>query len=185
MYITDFQVKRLDINDIPLELFTFMEECKEQEIKNNVSLEAMKIGMWGQDEAWWCVWVNNKIVSISGCHRMDEYQKGCWRIGVRSATLKDYRGRAPKDPTLADKKTGLKNDFVWQYIVPLQKQYVKVMGASLIVSTTNLDNDKGDSDSVKMNKFVSKVMVKQGLFRLHKENADIFYVKQNVWEHIF
>lgn len=172
--ITDFEIKPLNINELPLEIFTFTENCKKQNIKNNESIEAMKFGKW-KNENWWCTWVNNQIVSISGCHEFSEYKSHCWRLMVRTATLKEYRGKAPGN------FRQIKNDFNWGFILPYQINYARSKGAKTLVFTTNSNHD-GDLNSQRTNKSVQKILEPQGLVRMIDENVDIFYTKQNVWE---
>lgn len=170
----DFEIKRLNTNLLPDELFVFTEKCQAQGIKNNSSVEEMKLGKWGT-EAWWCTWHNGNIISISGCHKFDIYEVDCWRLMVRTATLKEYRGRAPGNFRL------IKNDFNWGHILPYQIEYALANGARKLVFTTNSSMD-GDANSVKTNRLVSKVLEPQGLVKLIDENKTIFYVTQNVWE---
>jgi hypothetical protein len=157
-----------------LEIFTFVDECKAQGMKNNESVAAMKIGRWG-NEAWWCTWINGKIVSISGCHNYDAYEKDCWRLMVRTATLKEYRGRAPGN------FRQIKNDFNWGFVLPYQKEYALANGAKRLIFTTN-SNSTGDSNSLRTNSTVARVLEPQGLVKLLATDADVFYTKQNVWE---
>lgn len=143
-------------------------------MKNNESIESMKIGRWG-NEAWWCTWHNNKIISISGCHNYDEYEKNCWRLMVRTATLKEFRGRAPGN------FRQIKNDFNWGFILPEQVKYAKSKGAEKLIFTTN-SNSVGDPNSVRTNKTVTRALEPQGLVKLLDTDVDIFYTKQNVWQ---
>jgi len=172
--ITDFEIKSLNIKNLPDEIFTFAESCKAQGMKNNESVKSMKIGRWGE-EAWWCTWYNDKIISISGCHQYNEYEKNCWRLMVRTATLKEFRGRAPGN------FRQIKNDFNWGFILPEQVKYTKSKGAEKLIFTTNSDIN-GDANSIRTNKTVSRVLEPQGLVRLIDTDVDIFYTKQNVWQ---
>lgn len=143
-------------------------------MKNNDSIQSMKLGRWG-DEAWWCTWVNNQIVSISGCHKFDAYEFDCWRLMVRTATLKEFRGRAPGN------FRQIKNDFNWGHILPYQITHAKSRGAKKIVFTTNCDTS-GDKNSYRTNRIVSKVLEPQGLVKLLESNVNVFHTKQNIWE---
>lgn len=143
-------------------------------MKNNESIEAMKIGRWG-NEAWWVTWYNNQIISISGCHQFHEYHPNCWRLMVRTATLKEFRGRAPGSIKLIHK------DFNWGHILPYQIRYAYDQGAAKLVFTTNSTLD-GEKNSYRTNKIVQKVLEPQGIVRLLERDKEIFYVKQNVWE---
>lgn len=141
---------------------------------NNASVAAMKIGKWGK-EAWWATWYNGAIISISGCHEFNNFEQDCWRLMVRTATLKEYRGRAPG----SIKK--IHTDFNWGHILPFQIDYAKSCGASKLVFTTN-SSSSGDRNSFRTNAVVSNILVKQGLVRLIAADVDIYYTKQNVWE---
>ena len=171
----DFEICRLDINDtLPLEFLIFLDKCKEQGLKNNESIAALKFGKWNH-EAWWVTRVGSEIVSISGCHDFSEYIPGSWRLMLRTATLKEYRGRAP------GKIKSIQNDFNWGHVLPYQKRYAWQNKAQKLVFTTNSDTD-GDINSYRTNRIVSKVLEPQGKVRLIEKDADIYYVKQNVWE---
>lgn len=152
----------------------FAEKASAQGMTNNSSISAMKIGKWG-NEAWWTTWYNDAIISISGCHEFNNFEQDCWRLMVRTATLKEYRGRAPGSV----KK--IHNDFNWGHILPYQIEYAKYKGAKRLVFTTN-SSVQGESNSFRTNRIVSSVLVKQGLVKLIASNIDIFYTKQNVWE---
>lgn len=173
--ITDFEIKRLNINQLPDQLFMFAENCGKQGMVNNATVAAMKIGRWGPGEAWWATWVDGKIVSVSGCHKYDEYEKDCWRLMVRTATLKEYRGRAPGN------FRQIKNDFNWGFILPYQTEYAKSMGANKLIFTTNSDSS-GEANSARTNNTVARVLEPQGLVRLDAKDVNIFYTRQNVWE---
>jgi len=172
--ITDFEIKRLDMDNLPDELYTFADTCAEQGMQNNISVAAMKIGKWG-NEAWWCTWADGKIISISGCHQMDQYEKGCWRLMVRTATLLEYRGRAPGSIRT------IRTDFNWGHVLPYQVNYAVLQGATKVVFTTNSDSD-GDKNSLRTNRVVRKVLEPQGLVKLDAQDVEIFYTRQNVWE---
>lgn len=172
--IDNFDITQLDIDQLPIELFEFAERAKVQGIVNNASVAAMKIGKWGK-EAWWTTWHNGAIISISGCHEFNNFEHGCWRLMVRTATLKEYRGRAPG----SIKK--IHNDFNWGHILPYQVEYAKQHGAKRLVFTTN-SSSNGDVNSFRTNRVVANTLVKQGLVNLIARDVDIFYTRQNVWE---
>lgn len=173
--VEDFTIQRLDMNNLPPELFTFMEKAKEQQMMNNVSLAAMKMGKWGENEAWWVVWADNQIISISGCHHLNVLEEGCWRLMLRAATLREYRGRAP------GAIKNLCNDFNFGHIRHYQTPYARSQGAKRVVFTTNSDQH-GDPKSFRTNRAVSGGMVKSGVIRLYAKDVEIYSTKQNVWE---
>jgi len=172
--ITDFEIKSLNINNLPPELFIFADKCKAQGLKNNASIEAMKIGRWGE-EAWHTTWVDNAIISISGCHSYPEYEQSCWRLMVRTATLDEYRGRAPGNIKY------MKNDFNWGCILPYQVEHARNLGAKRLIFTTNSDS-AGDANSVRTNRAIARTFEARGMARLLERDATVFYTKQNIWE---
>lgn len=172
--IENFDIRRVDISNPPAELFAFADEAGKQGMMNNASISSMKIGKWG-NEAWWATWYENKIISISGCHEFNNFEEGCWRLMVRTATLKEYRGRAPGSIR------AIKTDFNWGHILPHQVSHARANGAKRLVFTTNSDAS-GDSNSCRTDRVVSAVLEPQGLVRLIAKNVDVFYVKQNIWE---
>jgi len=172
--IEDFDIKRIDMNNLPDELLDFTNTAGLQGMVNNASVAAMKIGKWG-DEAWWATWYQNTIISVSGCHKFSLFELGCWRLMVRTATLKGYRGRAP-----GSIKT-IKTDFNWGHILPHQIEYATQQGASRLVFTTN-STDTGESNSLRTNNTVKKVLEPQGLVKLIATDVIVFGTKQNVWE---
>ena len=143
-------------------------------MKNNSSIEAMKFGKW-KFESWWCTYVEQKIISISGMHYFDELEKDCWRLMVRTGTLKEYRGKAPGN------FRQIKNDFNWGHILPHQINYAKSQNCKKMVFTTNSSVD-GDANSLRTNRVVNKVLEPQGLVKLLQKDVIIFNTKQNVWE---
>jgi len=145
-----------------------------QGMKNNESIQSMKLGRWG-NEAWWYTWTNDKIVSISGCHSFEQFEKDCWRLMVRTATLKEYRGRAPGN------FRQIKNDFNWGFILPYQITHARLNGANRLVFTTNCDTE-GDTNSYRTNNVVKKVLEPQGLVKLLQTDVNVYNTKQNVWE---
>lgn len=173
--IYDFEIKQLDISSLPLEFHLFTKKCEEQGMKNNISSSAMKIGKWSDDEAWWCTWYKGEIISISGCHRFFNFMPGCWRLMVRTATLNEYRGRAPG--SIKDIKT----DFNWGHILEHQVAHANSHGASKLVFSTNSD-ENGDANSYRTNRVVKNVLEPRGLVKLLESNVEIFYTKQNIWE---
>jgi hypothetical protein len=173
--IYDFKITELDIENLPIEIFTFSKKCADQGLINNASPAAMKIGRWGKDnEAWWCTWIDGEIVSISGCCTFDEYRPDYWRLMFRTATLKEYRGKAPGSIRT------IKTDFNWGYILPYQYEFAKSK-AKKLVFTTNSTSD-GERNSYRTDRAIRKVLEPQGIVKLVEQDVEIFYTKQNVWE---
>jgi hypothetical protein len=170
----DFTIKPLNLNDLPSQIFIFMEQCKQNGMNNNISCDAMKFGKWGV-EAWWCTWIRERIVAISGAHEWKEYHPGAFRVLVRTATLPEFRGTAPGSL----KK--MHNDFNWGHVLPYQIAWARRKKASNIYFTTNTSGC-GDSNSNRTDKMVKNCFAPQGLARLSAANRDVFFTRQNVWE---
>lgn len=172
--IEKFTIERLDIKNLPSELYQFADQARSQGLTNNSSIAAMKIGRWG-NEAWWATWHDESIISISGCHEFSNFEDGCWRLMVRTATLKPYRGRAPGNVKQ------IRNDFNWGHVLPYQIDHARRNGAKRLVFTTNSDNS-GDLNSFRTNRVVAKALVQQGLVKLIASDVEIYSTRQNVWE---
>ena len=169
-----FEVKKLDIGSMKTALKKFCLDCKSENILNNSSIENMKIGRW-EKEAWWVVFHKDKIISASGCYQEPMYGESSWRVLVRSATLRQFRGMAGQF------SKDLNHDFCWGAMLPLQKEYAVQHQAKKIFFTTN-SSDDGDPHSVRTNRFVSTVLLKNKRVRLFKGDVDHYNVKQNIWE---
>lgn len=170
----NFTISKLDISNIPDELYTFFKECSKDNIINNSNIKAMKIGRFGH-EAWWVTYIDNKIVSISGMYHFPEISENCWRVMFRTATLKAYRGLAGP---VSKKFT---HDFNWSKILPLQIEYGKQHGADLFVFTTN-STPKGDANSYKTNKVISRALVQSNMIKLLHKDINLYNTQQNVWQ---
>lgn len=172
--ITDFDIKQLDIGNLPLELREFTTIAAKQGMVNNASIAAMKIGRWG-NEAWWATWYNDAIISVSGCHDFSIFEPECWRLMVRTATLKEYRGKAPGSVK------SIKTDFNWGHILSYQIAYAKQQGAKRLVFTTN-STGTGETNSFRTDRVVKKVLEPQGLVKLIAQNIVVYSTTQNIWE---
>ena len=174
--ITDFDIRPLSIIEKPKELHTFIDKCHKAGMKNNESIQAMKFGRWGT-EAWWCTWYKGEIISICGCHDFSTFRPNSWRLMVRTATLPEYRGKAPGD------FRKMKNDFNWGFILPYQVEHAKSQGAQELLFTTNVDvsDGAGTQSSARMNRFVERILAPAGLCELVESNVEIYYTKQNLW----
>ena len=138
--IYDFKITELDIENLPVEIFTFSKKCADQGLINNASPAAMKIGRWGKDnEAWWCTWIDGEIVSISGCCTFDEYRPDYWRLMFRTATLKEYTVRDGLSESIKAKRTIERN-----VKSPTQKEY----SGTMRLACKKLDVEVSDTNSI-------------------------------------
>jgi len=172
-YLRDFSIEQLNIQNLPSEIFSFFDECKQQGLKNNDSIDSTGFGK-RPDEAWWCVWHEGKIISISGSHKLSFLGKNAYRVLVRSATLKQYRGKA------GPFTKSIKHDFTWGHIAKHQIDYCKKLGGNKFYFTTNnhnpdlLVNEKTD-------RMVNKILVPQGYIEF-VDQVTLYGTSQNIWK---
>lgn len=173
-YLKDFSIEQLNINNLPDEIFIFFNECKKENLINNIDVQTMAFGKRPQ-EAWWVTKYNGKIISISGCHRFKFLGANAWRVLVRTATLKSYRGKA------GPIKKNLTHDFNWGHILKFQVDYCKINGGTDFYFTTNPVNEKSEANE-KTDKAMSKILEPQGYITKVESNIKIYDVEQNIWK---
>ena len=169
-----FEVKQLNIESMNSALSRFFSDCNTDGIKNNSSFEAMKVNRF-TDEAWWGVFVDNRLVSVSGCHQSSFLSEKSWRVLFRSATLRGFKAKA------GSFSKDLNHEFCWTYMLPLQISYAQARGADTLFFSTNADQG-GDLNSFKTDRFVKNVLFKKGTVKLAHKNILFYGVQQNIWE---
>jgi GNAT superfamily N-acetyltransferase len=88
-----FKIVRYD-ESIRKDLELFCEKAGEAGYNNNSSLQALHMGRWGDNEAWWVVYHNNDIVHMAGTQYLPHVHKDCYMVLKRIATLPEYSGQA-------------------------------------------------------------------------------------------
>lgn len=156
-----------------MEIFSFFDECKQQGLINNDSIETTGFGKRPQD-AWWIVKHSNKIVSISGAHKLPFLGNTAWRVLVRSATLPQYRGKA------GPFGKNLSHEFTWGHILKHQIEYCKTRGGKDFYFTTNSFNPNLPANE-KTNKLVERILVPQGYIEFVNE-VTLYDTPQNIWK---
>jgi hypothetical protein len=172
-YLNDFSIEQLNIDSLPNEIFIFFDVCKQQGLVNNSSVDTTGFGK-RPHEAWWVVKHNKKIISISGLHKLDFLGKNAWRVLVRTATLKEYRGKA------GPVKRNLTHDFNWGHVLKHQIEYCKNLGGTDFYFTTNSYNKNSPSNE-KTDKSVKKILVPQGYIR-YIDQMNLYGNEQNIWK---
>lgn len=171
--MNDFSIEQLNIESLPSEIFSFFDECEQQGLINNNSVNSIGFGKRPQ-ESWWIVKHDNKIISISGAHKLPFLGKDAWRVLVRSATLKQYRGKA------GPFKKNLTHEFTWGHILEHQVKYCKQHGGKNFYFTTNIFNPNLLTNE-KTNKLVERILVPQGYIEFVNE-VMLYDTPQKIWK---
>lgn len=166
------EARKLELEIITPTLNEYFTSCKDEALINNVSKETLKVGLF-RDEAWWGGFHEDKLVALSGCYNSGDFGPQSWRLMYRTGVLKKFRGKSDSF------SRGLNHVFCWSKLLPLQKDYAYQLGAKSLFLTTNTDS--GDSNSQKVNGFFERVLAKQGLVSLIKQNHFYFGCRQNIW----
>lgn len=172
-YVNDFSIEQLNIQSLPNEIFSFFEQCKNEGLVNNSSPDVTGFGK-RPDEAWWVAKVNGEIVSISGVHKIEFLGKTAWRVLVRTATIKQYRGKA------GPVRKNLTHDFNWGHILKHQVEYCIKNGGTDFYFTTNIYN-KNSPANEKTDKSVKKILAPQGYIKF-VDQMNLYGNEQNIWK---
>lgn len=153
----------------------FCQQCKLVGYKNNESIEAMKLD-WclSQGGQFFLTYLDDRIISLSGCHPLSEVSKNTYRVLFRGATLPEYQNL-----TGAMSKTHM-NSIPFFYHVPRQIKWAKQVDRDCIVVTTNYENTEIKSMSKSHRVFHS--LAKQGIVNQLVEKMNLFYTEQAVWQ---
>jgi len=172
------KINELNINADLKILKEFCNNCKLEGLKNNSSLQALKIDQLDKLKGkYWLLKDNNKIVGISGAHFFPEIDNKTYRVQFRTAILKKYQGFG----SFGIKKN-LTNCLAWKLLLPLQIKWAKNKGGTRFIITTNTPQNKNDQ-SGKMFKVdkIFHLLEKQQIVK--KINTlEIYYTWQNIWE---
>lgn len=151
----------------------FCKSCQEQGYKNNQSLDAIKLE-WCLDHGgqFFLTYLDDVIISISGCHPLPEVGTDVYRILFRGATLEQYQNHLG-----ITSKTHMTSIPFYTHI-PLAIDWVK--RNKRLVITTNWNNPT----IVSMNKShrVLGLLAKQGIVDCLIEKTELFYTEQTVWQ---
>jgi hypothetical protein len=162
-------------NSHKLSLEKFCRSCQEQGYKNNQSLDAIKLE-WCLDQGgqFFLTYIDDIVVSVSGCHPLPEIGKDVYRILFRGATLRQYQNHLG-----VMSKTHMTSIPFYTHI-PLAAEWVNSMNNKRLVITTNWNNP----NIVSMNKShnVLGLLAKQGIVSCLTEKINLFYTEQTAWQ---
>ena len=171
--------RRLEKDDLA-ELMLFCTRCETEELKNNSSLDALKISEiqppYGQ---YWIVLEPEKkqIVGISGCHQLREVSPQAYRILYRSCMLPSYRVFESKNLF----KSVATNEPIFKNLAPLQVQWAKEQGGQDFFISTNVEIDEPWKEKMVQTNRVLALLARQKIVSLYKENVEIYHCQQNLW----
>ncbi len=153
----------------------FCQRCKTAGYKNNESLEAMKLD-WclSQGGQFFLTYLDDQIISLSGCHPLNQVSNTTYRTLFRGATLPEYQNL-----TGAMSKTHM-NSIPFFYHLPRQIDWAKRVYRDTFVVTTNYQNAEIQSMSKSHRVFQS--LAKQGIVDQLIEKMNLFYTDQAVWK---
>lgn len=150
----------------------FCNSCKEQGYRNNESFTAMKLE-WCLEQGgqFFLTYINDTIVSVSGCHPLPEVGNNAYRILFRGAALKEYQNY----PRVLSKH--LMTGIPFYTHIPLANEWCN---SSQLVITTNWNN----SGITSMNKShnVLGLLARQGIVNCLIKKMNLFYTEQTVWQ---
>ena len=153
----------------------FCRACELVGYKNNDSVKSMRLdwclNLGGQ---FFLTYLNDKIISLSGCHPLPEAGEHVYRILFRGATLPEYQNL---HRTLS--KTHM-NSIPFYYHVPCQILWASSAGYTDYAITTN-HNNKDDIQSMNKSHRVFKLLEKQHMVTCLHENLWLFNNAQSVW----
>lgn len=152
----------------------FCSKCEIAGYKNNSSIEAMRLD-WCLKEGgqFFLTYLDNIIISVSGCHPLPQAGPDCYRILFRGATLPEYQNFFK-----IVSKTHMSSIPFFSHI-PLQVEWAK--GFTKHVVTTNWSNPDGIV-SMGHSHRVFQLLNRQGLVSCLIEKINLFYTDQSVWQ---
>jgi hypothetical protein len=153
----------------------FCRQCSQVGYKNNDSLKSMKLG-WclGIGGQFFLTYLNDRIISLSGCHPLPEAGDYVYRILFRGATLPEYQNL---QGTLS--KTHM-NSIPFYHHAPWQINWASTKGFNTCVITTNHNNKDGITSMNKSHR-VFKLLEKQNIVSCLYDDLLLFNNQQSVW----
>lgn len=143
------------------DLCIFLEKCAKLNYINNSSIDRLKLYEWPETYAqFWVIWLDEKIVAISGCHKLEDLGFNYCRIAFRTCQL----------PSISNYYKKTKYNFhspIWYHIIPLQIEWAL---------QKNLENCVISINSVE-NKYFGKIAART-MSRLEK--LDIVSLEQEI-----
>jgi len=153
----------------------FCNQCDLEDYQNNKSLAAMKLdwclSIGGQ---FFLTYLDDVVISVSGCHPLPEIDQCTYRMVFRGATLNKYQNIFN-----IVSKTHM-NSIPFLYHMPRQIDWAKEQGYDNFVITTNIDN--ANIPSMNKSHSVLTSLSRQGLVECIVDKTTLFYSEQSVWK---
>lgn len=162
-------------NDRMLDLIAFSSMCREEGYKNNETIDKVKLG--------WCLknggqflltYLDDVLVSVSGCHPLPEVDDKTFRILFRGATLpyaQNYLGIMNKHHM---------NSIPFFYHVPMHVEWAKKQGATQFAISTNWENP--NIPSMEKSHRAFQVLERRELVTCLVDEIELFNTKQTLWK---
>ena len=154
----------------------FCQQCKLFGYKNNESVKAMRLD-WCLEQGgqFFLTYLDDKIISLSGCHPLPEAGNDVYRILFRGATLPEYRNLQG-----VLNKSHM-NSIPFYHHVPRQIKWASSVNRyTKFVITTNHVNKDNITSMVKSHR-VFKLLEKQNIVSCMHEKLFLFNTDQSVW----
>jgi hypothetical protein len=153
----------------------FCRQCKLAGYKNNDSIKSIKLE-WCLESGgqFFLTYLDDQIISLSGCHPLPEAGIDVYRIMFRGVTLPQYQNL---HGTLS--KTHM-NSIPFYYHAPEQINWAAAAGYANCVITTNHNNRDGIQSMNKSHR-VFKLLEKQNMVTCLHKNLWLFNAEQSVW----
>ena len=167
-----------DLNKLQI----FCDECKSLGYNNNASFDSIKLAKMKMPYGKYFIGIDDskdKIFNLAGVHHLPEVSNNAWRCLFRGAQLPGYN--LSKGLTKNIFLTG----YQLSYILPLQINFIrKQYPDSVFYMSSNTPKDTKDASgkSMRMDKLMHNTLFKEGVLSLWKENFELFYTSQTIWQ---
>ena len=153
----------------------FCLKCLFQGYSNNSSIDTMRLE-WCLDEGgqFFLTYLDDILISVSGCHPLPQAGPDCYRVLFRGATLPEYQNLFK-----IVSKTHMSSIPFFSHL-PLQVEWAKSKGYTTPVVTTNWNNPDG-IESMSHSHRVFQLLARQGLVNCLVEKLELFHTAQSVW----
>lgn len=153
----------------------FCNQCQTQGYKNNQSVDSMRLD-WCADQGgqFFLTYIDNIVVSVSGCHPLPELGEDVYRVLFRGATLQAYQNYLG-----VVSKTHMTSIPFYAHI-PLALDWIDTGIYKKIVITTNWNNP--DIESMSKSHAVLGLLARQGIVDCLVNKVNLFYTDQTVWQ---
>lgn len=154
----------------------FCEQCSMHGYINNASVKAIKLD-WCLDVGgqFFLTYLDDKLISLSGCHPLPEAGENCYRSLFRGVTLPEYQNLFK-----VVSKTHMSSIPFFDHL-PLQIAWAAAKGHNDIVVTTNWSNPD-NIESMNRSHRVFHSLEKQNIVTCMHRKINIFNTEQSVWK---